>query len=164
MKIGIVSDSHGSMGAVEAMLAHPAAKGVAAWLHAGDFAPDADALARLAGVPVYCVAGNGDWPSPRVKDEELVALAGHRILLAHGHTYGVQYGRERFAKAARQAGADIAVYGHTHCAENGMMDGVLVLNPGSVARPRDAMEGSFMTMELTEGNAPGVQLIRFEPR
>ena len=159
MKIGIVSDSHGSMGAVEAMLAHPAAKGVAVWLHAGDFAPDADALARLAGVPVYCVAGNGDWPSPRVKDEELVALAGHRILLAHGHTYGVQYGRERFAKAARQAGADIAVYGHTHVAleEHGE---VTVLNPGSIARPRDEQRGSFMLVDLNAGKSPQVNLIR----
>ena len=34
MKIGIVSDSHGSTNAIDQMLAHPAAQGVTLWLHA----------------------------------------------------------------------------------------------------------------------------------
>ena len=160
MKIGLVSDSHGDMHALETMLAHEAAKGVEAWLHAGDLAPDADYLAMLAGVPVHRVAGNGDWPSPRVRDEEIAALAGHRIFLTHGHIYGVQYGRDRLVEAARAAGADIAVYGHTHVAECLPSADVTVLNPGSVARPRDAAEGSFMVVELARGAPPAVQLIR----
>ena len=161
MKVGLVSDSHGGMHAIEAMLAHRAAEGVEVWLHAGDFAPDADYLAMLAGTPVTRVAGNGDWPSPRVQDVELVELSGHRIFLTHGHIYGVQYGREMLADAARAAKADIAVYGHTHIAEHAPdMAGVLVLNPGSVARPRDAVAGSFMVMELAAEKAPEVRLVR----
>ena len=63
------------------------------------------------------------------------------------------------AAAAREAGADIAVYGHTHVAleEHGA---VMVLNPGSIARPRDERRGSFMLAELHEGEAPKVELVR----
>ena len=37
---------------------------------------------------------------------------------------------------------------------------VTVLNPGSIARPRDERRGSFMLMDLKEGAAPRVNLIR----
>ena len=47
MKIGIVSDSHGSTNAIDQMLAHPAAQGVTLWLHAGDITPDAEYLAMM---------------------------------------------------------------------------------------------------------------------
>ena len=62
-------------------------------------------------------------------------------------------------EAACEAGADIAVYGHTHIAleERGE---VTVLNPGSIARPRDDQRGSFMLVELNAGELPQVNLIR----
>ena len=47
MKIGIVSDSHGSTRAIDRMLSHPAAEGVTLWLHAGDITPDAEYLAMV---------------------------------------------------------------------------------------------------------------------
>ena len=41
MKIGIVSDSHGSCGDIDRMLSHPEARDVEVWLFAGDIALDA---------------------------------------------------------------------------------------------------------------------------
>ena len=138
MKIGIVSDSHGDTHAIDAMLARPEVQGVECWLHAGDVAPDAEYLAMLTQRRVYKVAGNCDWPSSRVPDTEVISLAGHRILLAHGHTFGVQYDTDLFLRQAAGEECDIAVYGHTHCAE--FLPGVITLiNPGSIARPRDGV-------------------------
>lgn len=159
MRIGIVSDSHGDVRVFEKMLAVPGAADAELWLHAGDFAPDADDLEERAGKRVVRVCGNCDFFVDGVYDETTVDAAGHRIFLAHGHLFHVGYGTERLAAAAREAGADIAVYGHTHIALEQRGD-VTVLNPGSIARPRDERRGSFMLMDLEEGKNPQVKLIR----
>lgn len=162
MKIGIVSDSHGSTNAIDRMLAHPAAEGVMLWLHAGDITPDAEYLAMVTEgeAKVRFVAGNSDWPDPAARYEDVVEAAGHRIFLTHGHMYGVRFTTKLLCDAAEQSDCDIAVYGHTHVAE--ISPGhITVLNPGSVARPRDAMQGSFLVMELEPEKKPSCRLIRF---
>lgn len=160
MKIGIVSDSHGSTAAIDKMLAHPAAEGVTLWLHAGDVVPDAEYLAMVTEgeAKVRCVAGNSDWPDVNAKTDDVIEAAGHRIFLTHGHLYGVRFTTKMLCDAAEEEGCDIAVYGHTHVAE--ISPGhITVLNPGSVARPRDAMQGSFLIMELEAGKRPVCHLI-----
>ena len=162
MKIGIVSDSHGSTRAIDRMLSHPAAEGVTLWLHAGDITPDAEYLAMVTEgkAKVRYVAGNSDWPEPGARYDDVVEAAGHRIFLTHGHMYGVRFTTKMLCDAAGESGCDIAVYGHPPVAEISTGH-ITVLNPGSVARPRDAMQGSFLVMELEQGKAPACHLIRF---
>ena len=64
-------------------------------------------------------------------------------------------------EAAESQGADIAVYGHTHMVEY-IPGNPLVINPGSVARPRDENRGSFMIMELFKDIAPKITIIRMK--
>ena len=159
MRIGIVSDSHGDTRIFEKMLAVHGAVDAELGLHAGDFAPDADDLEALSEKRVIRVLGNCDLFVDGVYDETVVEVAGHRIFLTHGHLFNVRFDTEMLAEAARTAGADIAVYGHTHIAlvEHG---DVTVLNPGSIARPRDEQRGSFMLVDLNAGESPQVNLIR----
>ena len=159
MRIGIVSDSHGDVRVFNDMLAVPGAAEAELWLHAGDFAPDADDLEIMSGRRVARVLGNCDLFIDGVYDETLVEAAGHRIFLTHGHLFNVRFDTVMLAEAARTAGADIAVYGHTHIALEEHGD-VTVLNPGSIARPRDDARGSFMLVDLHENEAPSVKLIR----
>ncbi|TYZ23904.1 metallophosphoesterase family protein [Selenomonas ruminis] len=159
MKIGIVSDSHGNTSALDTMLQHPASAEVEAWLFAGDIAMDAEYLEMVTDVPVVKVAGNNDWPMSRLEDTVITELGGHRILLTHGHLYGVTFSTQNLELAAREQEADIAVYGHTHVADLSTGE-VMILNPGSVARPRDASRGSFMVAELVPDQEPAVKLIR----
>lgn len=161
MKIGIVSDSHGSTRAIDRMLEHPAAAGVTLWLHAGDITPDAEYLAMVTEgkAEVRFVAGNSDWPDPGARYDDVVEAVGHRIFLTHGHMYGVRFTTKMLCDAAKEQGCDIAVYGHTHVAEVSVGH-ITVLNPGSVARPRDAMQGSFLIMELEPESEPVCHLIR----
>ena len=157
MKIGIMSDSHGDRRAID--LAVERAGKVDLWLHAGDCVPDAAYLALVSAARVENVAGNTDWPDGKTPDEIVVEAAGHRIFLTHGHCFNVRFDTAMLRAAAREAGADIAVYGHTHIAIEEQGD-VTVLNPGSIARPRDAQRGSFMLVELAAGERPSVNLIR----
>ena len=159
MRIGIVSDSHGDVRVFNDMLAVPGAAEAELWLHAGDFASDEDDLELLSGRRVVRVLGNCDLFVDGVYDETVVEVAGHRIFLTHGHLFNVRFDTAMLQEAAREAGADIAVYGHTHVAleEHGE---VTVLNPGSIARPRDEQRGSFMLVDLNAGETPQVNLIR----
>ena len=157
MKIGIMSDSHGDRRAIDRAVER--AGKVDLWLHAGDCAPDAAYLALVSAARVENVAGNTDWPDGRTPDEIVVEAAGHRIFLTHGHLFNVRFDTAMLAAAARETGADIAVYGHTHVAQEVAGD-VHVLNPGSVARPRDEARPSFMLADLEAGKPPQVELIR----
>lgn len=162
MKIGIVSDSHGGTGDLDLMLSRPETRDVRLWLFAGDVAMDAAYLDMVTpeDVEVIKVAGNNDWPGTNLPDYETLDIAGHTVLLTHGHIFGVNFGRQKLAQAAKDVGADIAVYGHTHVAENTVIDGVMILNPGSIARPRDERNGSFMVMDLLPEKQPVVKLYR----
>ena len=162
MLVGLVSDSHGSTRAIDQMLVHPGAVGVELWFHMGDIVPDAEYLATVTGQRVEYVAGNCDYFDGVTSDEKVVELAGHRIFMAHGHTFGVRFTLGVLARTAHEAGADIALYGHTHVAvAEKSPEGVFVYNPGSVAQPRDHRYGSFVVMNLNEGREPEATLVRF---
>ena len=159
MRIGIMSDSHGNTMAIDAAV--QLAGAVDLWLHAGDCIQDAEYLQLAADTEVALVAGNCDWPGSSAPQERIVAAGGHRIFLTHGHVYGVRYDTEALQEAAGEQGADIAVYGHTHVAEISPGD-IFVLNLGSVARPRDESQGSFLLLDLVEGHSPKVKLVRLK--
>ena len=173
MKVVILSDTHGSTQAVERVFSEqPDAE---LYLHAGDVLSDAKYLASLVGAElnageqdesvsprVIGVPGNTDWPDGNQPLARIVCAAGHRILLAHGHSFGVQYTTKFFADAAAESNCDIAVYGHTHVVDVSPGTPITVLNPGSAARPRDAYEPSYMVVEMEEGQRPDVKVIRMK--
>ena len=173
MKLVILSDTHGNTSAVERVYAEQ--PDAALYLHAGDILSDARYLATLVGVVlndgedneqaarrVIGVTGNSDWPDANQPLARVVAAEGHRILLTHGHSCGVRYGTELLARAAADADCDVAVYGHTHVVEITPGTPITVLCPGSAARPRDAYEPSYLTVELARGQAPEVKLHRMK--
>ena len=159
MKIGIMSDTHGRWAAIDNVVCLAGKTDM--WLHCGDCVPDAEYLQELVTVPVYFVAGNCDWPMGGTCYERIIDVEGHRIFLTHGHNYGVRYTREYIMEAAESQGADIAVYGHTHVVDY-KPGSLVVLNPGSAARPRDDNRGSFMIMELFKDIEPKISIIRME--
>jgi len=69
-------------------------------------------------------------------------LGGKRFLLVHGTPRDpldeyLMKDPATWAKRLRRADADIVCVGHSHMQFNLMVDGVVVLNPGSVGQPRD---------------------------
>ena len=101
-------------------------------IHCGDGERDLRRITdEFPSIPVYSVAGNCDY-DPYLPLVQTIELCGTRIFIAHGHTYGVRYGNlDRLAYAAEEAGARIALYGHTHLAKCSTVGTVTVINPGS---------------------------------
>lgn len=130
VRILVVSDTHGNTGALcRAIEEQPTARTV---IFLGDGLRDAeDAQARYLDRTVYTVPGNCDLAcrDPKVREE---TLGGKRLFFTHGHIYDVKYGLYRLDLAARQYGADIALFGHTHQPYEEYADGLYLFNPGSL--------------------------------
>lgn len=150
MRAIILSDSHNNTAACERAIASVGEKNIDMIIHLGDIARDVDYLEMLYyPIKVVSVLGNNDFL--RNGDyERVIEFDGHKIFICHGHTLGVSYGTDRMEAAARQKGCKAALFGHTHHSVlETREDGFLILNPGSVARPRGGRP-SFAALE-TDG-------------
>lgn len=147
MKILVVSDTHRNFSALKKVL---------------DREPDFDTLIHLGDgekeffdiqtlypdkAMIY-VRGNCDYGQ---HEQVHVAKFGDvRIFCCHGNDFGVKYGRELLAATASRNNCNIALYGHTHLYKTEVIDGVLVLNPGSPSEPRGGNPPTFAVLEIGE--------------
>jgi len=70
-----------------------------------------------------------------------------KLFLTHGNAYNVGEGFKTLAAAARTNNAEAALFGHTHVPHCEMLDGILLLNPGSIGRPRSKVGPTFAVLE-----------------
>ncbi|MZQ76392.1 MAG: YfcE family phosphodiesterase [Peptoclostridium sp.] len=132
MKIGVVGDTHGSESWIEK--ASKMLEGCDMILHTGDNFRDSVIIHRGTGIDVLAVKGNCDHDD--VEEEIIFEASGKRIMLCHGHAYGVKFGMRSLKARAVAEKADVVVFGHTHVALCETEGGTLFFNPGSAARPR----------------------------
>ena len=132
MRVLIVSDTHNCTNQLLALVERCGS--IDAVIHAGDGENDIAALrAARPDLPLYTVTGNCDFRHGEEPELLRFTFGGVKFFLAHGHRFGVKYGYESFIEAAQQAGADVAVFGHTHrpvCERIGPM---WLVNPGALA-------------------------------
>jgi putative phosphoesterase len=139
MQVGIISDTHDNVPAVDAAMDRFEAANVDALVHCGDFvAPPVVPHLDREGLEVHAVCGNNDG-----EREGLVAafesLEGGRLhgrfaeLEFDGLGFAVLHGEERpVIEALAESGAyDYVVHGHWHVRERREVDGTTVLNPGA---------------------------------
>ena len=131
MRILVLSDSHGN---VENMVRCVELTDPNVILHLGDGRRDAGALQRrFPSVPMQSVPGNCDWGSVDAP-EVLTEYGGVRILMMHGHTRNMKASTLSAVYAAREMGAQILLFGHTHRPLVDYDGSLWVMNPGSVGR------------------------------
>lgn len=148
MKILVVSDTHGKDDNLKLVLSEECPLDML--IHLGDaegsehFIPDwVNPECRME-----MVLGNNDFFS-RLDREREIDIAGHKAFITHGHYYGVSMGPEGLVDEAKSRGCDIAMYGHTHRPFLDVIDGVTVLNPGSLSYPRqEGRRPSYMIIHV----------------
>lgn len=147
----VLSDTHGNRAGIEGL--YPVLGESDIIIHLGD--TSADGLRIRNAFPdksVYLLNGNCDFP--RLGDDELLLeIEGVKIFACHGDKYGVKRGTERLAAEAAAAGAKIALYGHTHRADEEVADGVTIFNPGTLSRY--AAQKSYLYLAVYDGKFTG---------
>ena len=129
MKILVLSDSHGE---VEALVWAVDKVEPDMVFHLGDGWQDAQALEwEYPDLPLFQVGGNCDY-RPKLETEKLMLVEGKRMLLCHGHTYGVKRGFREADDAAEAQSLDAFLFGHTHQPLVEMRGKTLFMNPGSI--------------------------------
>ena len=152
MEALIISDTHGKKeNIIRLIKEHPNTKYL---LFCGDGLKDLEGLeSRFPFLTVCSVRGNCDLFADE-PEERLFTLEGVRILMIHGHTYGVKGGIGAALSYAKKKEADILLFGHTHIPrEECACDGdryITLFNPGSLSER--ASEGySFGILEVRGG-------------
>ena len=145
MRIIVISDTHGRTALIEkAIEAQPEAKHI---FFLGDLVKDVEDLEFLYPSHIFhIVSGNCDRSSVYPSADSLT-LAGRKILFTHGHPYWVKSGIGRLKEWAKAENADLVLFGHTHVAKTEYAAGVLFVNPGSPACPREG-RSSYAVIDL----------------
>lgn len=138
MKIVVVSDTHGAFFKLKAIV-DKHLRDADMFIHLGDGSKEFEEIQLCYPEQSYLgIQGNCDYTLD-VPYAQVTELAGKRIFSTHGHLYGVKGGLDRLKETARQHHAHIVLYGHTHQNFTGYEDGLTILNPGSLARPRSGL-------------------------
>ncbi|WP_437187513.1 YfcE family phosphodiesterase [Planctomicrobium sp. SH668] len=139
MKIGVVSDTHGSIQNTLQAVTKLADYDLSAVLHCGDIV-SAGIVPLFVEWPTHYVFGNCDTHTQdlRLAIQEAghfchgrfgeLDLGGKKIAMLHGDDYS------RFEETVNSGKYDLVCYGHTHRYEFHQVGPTLVLNPGALFR------------------------------
>ncbi len=147
-RIVIFSDTHGNIHPCLRVL--PGLGKISMVIHLGDTVTDCQELHGFyPQIPFLSVKGNNDWfsPLPTITQAE---LDGVKMLCTHGHLMT----RTEMLNEAKKSGCSFVLFGHTHRSLLTEMDGITLLNPGSISRPRDG-RASYGVIEIEDGIAKG---------
>ncbi|MFC7006441.1 metallophosphoesterase [Halalkalicoccus salilacus] len=136
MRLGVVSDTHDNVAAIERATERFREEEVETLIHCGDFiAPPV--LPFFEGFTLHGVLGNNDGEREGLEagfeaiDGELhgrfaeLEFGGKRFAVLHGES------KEEVESRAESGEYDYVCYGHHHERERHEVDGTLVINPGA---------------------------------
>ena len=147
MLIAVLSDTHRYESYIK--MAAKMCKNADVVLHLGDNVSDVEIIKKQTGKDVVFVKGNCDIERT-AKVEQLIELENKKIFMTHGHEYGVKSSLLNLNYRARELGADIALYGHSHIASIEKHDGIWFVHPGSVSLPR-GLKHTIAFIEIKDG-------------
>lgn len=163
MKLLLMSDTHGALSMAQKIIKTEQADVV---LHMGDVGFDPAYLDY-----VYYVKGNHDEDLQEPK-EKILTFLQKKIYLIHGDLFerevfanlskmntnswiDMKTCKEEYMRVMRQIGkvkqVDIVCFGHTHQPMIQQIDGLWIINPGSLAIPYDGKNISYAILYI-EGN------------
>ncbi len=150
--IAVISDSHGSLRNLS-LFRSRIGQPDALW-HLGDCAEDAPLLAQRMNCGYVSVRGNCD-PFSDAPLKQIIDWHHRRFLLLHGHTVS---GRLNLLYLAKEQRCDAVLFGHSHVPSAECVDGIWMINPGSLSRPRSS-EGPSMALLTLDDAVFDMQLL-----
>lgn len=146
MRIAVMSDTHLSKYNIKK--ACSSLKKVDAIIHLGDNVQDVEEIKKYYDGEIINIKGNCDFA--KMPSEKTFIMGGKKFFITHGDKYGVKYDTFKLGYKAKEIGADIVCFGHTHVPYIELEDGVWYINPGSVSYSRSG-SNSFAYVEISDG-------------
>lgn len=153
----VISDSHGSKSALKAVFnwakeRMPPKDSICAAAFLGDGIEDLMPAMDATGFSCNwaIVKGNNDYHINEA-ESAVFDFVNYRFFITHGHRYNLYGGYHALVYAARSNGANAALTGHSHVPHHETLDGIHLINPGSVSRPRGRIGATFAVIECAEG-------------
>lgn len=146
MRVLVVSDTHGYAERIKLVLDQEGEFDVL--IHCGDIEGQENYIRNLADWRCFMVRGNNDGAS-FLEREITTNLGDDRIMIVHGHQYGVSLGIERLREEAKSRGVKLCFFGHTHKPYNETFGNLTMINPGSLTYPRQiGRKHTYLVMEI----------------
>ncbi len=140
MNIGVIADTHGNVDAAKRALFLLKEHGAEIFVHLGDGIADTIDIEAENGLHIEKIPGNNDLFFD-LPEEQLFNWNGIKALALHGHRQEINryLGQLEYleilsdlAWKAREHGAEMLLFGHTHAPEDLTINGVRLLNPGAL--------------------------------
>ncbi len=162
VRILVIADSHGNAGSI--CRAVRQAGSIDGLIHCGDVEGDLyRSLPEAPRYPVFLVRGNCDCSDA---PEEMVIKAGdYRIYVTHGDHLHVHQNSDRLLSRAKLEQSAVALYGHIHVPEVEKREGILIVNPGSLSRPRQYPRiptYAILTLALSGDDVPRAEIFELK--
>ena len=155
-KLLVFSDTHGRITALKTVLSWakdhlPPNDTICCTAFLGDGVSDIGRAADAAGFysEWKLLRGNNDYEST-APDSAVFDFADYRFFMCHGHRHGIYSGHHGLVTAGRSNNANVVLFGHTHVPYNKNVNGLLLINPGSVGSPRSRIGATFAVIECTD--------------
>ena len=142
MEILLVSDNHGLIKPIDYVLEKH--NHIACKIHCGDFELQLSDLKDFK-----LVKGNNDYGD--VPNYFIIEKGNYNILITHGHPYASVYSLSNLVLFAKDKGCNVVFFGHTHIFCDTEIDGVRLINPGSLSHNRDGSNPSYAIVSF-KGN------------
>ena len=143
MKFLVISDSHGNFNRFNSVLEKHSDIDLIFFLGDGMRELD-DVYCIYPNKTFYSVSGNCDLMSFK-PSSNLINTSQGKILYTHGDAYGVKNGLGKLTLDAKNKGASLALFGHTHIPFFENREGVYLFNPGSLGA-----SGNYGVVEIKD--------------
>lgn len=136
-KILIMGDTHGSYNSIRDVLEKEGYMDIL--IHLGDSELPSYLLSDF-----LCIKGNCDFALDLEKIKE-INVEGFKIHLEHGDSYLFNINPNKYIE---NLNVDIFLFGHTHKKLASKLNNTYIFNPGSLTKPRDSNNGSYLILTL----------------
>ena len=130
MKVLLCSDSHKRLDIFQKVIERELPEVV---IFAGDHSTDAlDMSYVYSSIKFFIVRGNTDYFDKDTSDKLIIELEKEKILLVHGHLFGVKSYMSELEKEAESDGVSMCIFGHTHIPYYKEKNKIKYINPGAM--------------------------------
>ena len=157
----IISDTHGDDRAIFKVIEKEEPFDLL--IHCGDVQGNLDRILGVQRFGYFSVRGNCDMFAD-ADDERCIRLGSWNVFVTHGHRYDVRYGRDRLIRAGQSHEAHVILYGHTHVPDvtEDEKTGILIVNPGSLSRPRQSSHiKTYAVLKFSAKARPEAEIMEF---